>query len=392
MVKEKELTSCFSFKSNPSICSNEIATSEYSLPGLSNILNSNSWTLEEDNMLMSITSHYGNNSWDQVSRMLHHKKSPAECMIRWKLINQYFIQKGPWTKKEDKLLIEWVNQNGESDWASCSKYISSRSSKQCKVRWKKFLSPLILRSEWRPEEDYIIFKIFKEVGSSWTTIKRYLPGRSDQYSPNHLLFETRFDLAYKQLMFATNHSKNQEDLSSITFDNLLSKRSKSSHNISVESDIMQVDLISRNKEQIRDKRIFLIKKHPPKFAKNVNKYQVESISDSEQQILDLNFNEVGFILNENKNETIRIPDLPDDPQFIIVYSKFKRDNIFGDLFPDYIEDFKSEAEVQKSTVEIPDFISIGFNEANSSLISDFQRSELTPSKKIYLRFDSSSIS
>lgn len=136
------------------------------------------WSSQEDIILEILVNIYGNNNWDTVSTELNSNRSSAECMIRWKLINQSFTRKGPWTQKEDKLLIDWVNNNDDLNWKKCSQ-IPGRSSKQCKVRWINSLNPKIVTSEWKIEEDYIIYTNFKKVGSGWTHISKLLPGRTD---------------------------------------------------------------------------------------------------------------------------------------------------------------------------------------------------------------------
>lgn len=136
------------------------------------------WTEAEDSMLMQVFSRLGVKNWELISNELDNKRSPAECMLRWKLIHQSFILKGTWNKEEDEKLIFWVNLRGESNWAECSKYIQGRSRKQCRDRWINCLDPMIKKGEWNSQEDYIILKSLIKQGYNWSRIAQFLKGRT----------------------------------------------------------------------------------------------------------------------------------------------------------------------------------------------------------------------
>jgi hypothetical protein len=54
----------------------------------------------------------------------------------------------------------------------------NRTGKQCRERYKNHLSPKIKKGDWTPEEDKIIMEMKKKLGNHWTTIAKFLPGRS----------------------------------------------------------------------------------------------------------------------------------------------------------------------------------------------------------------------
>jgi predicted transposase YbfD/YdcC len=88
------------------------------------------------------------------------------------------LQKGQWTIEEDNILLDWIQSHGPKRWTLCSKLLKCRSPKQIRDRWINTLSPNIKKGEWSIAEDYIIFKLFKEIGSKWNFMCNYLSSRS----------------------------------------------------------------------------------------------------------------------------------------------------------------------------------------------------------------------
>uniref|UniRef100_A0A6N2LEK2 MYB transcription factor n=1 Tax=Salix viminalis TaxID=40686 RepID=A0A6N2LEK2_SALVM len=95
-------------------------------------------------------------------------------------------RKGPWTPEEDKLLSEYVSVNGEGRWSSVSRFSGlSRSGKSCRLRWVNYLRPGLKRSQITPQEEGIIIELHALWGNKWSTIARYLPGRTDNEIKNY---------------------------------------------------------------------------------------------------------------------------------------------------------------------------------------------------------------
>ncbi|XVF81766.1 hypothetical protein PTKIN_Ptkin15bG0182700 [Pterospermum kingtungense] len=106
-------------------------------------------------------------------------------MMGWEAPKQGW-RKGPWTPEEDKLLSEYVNSNGEGRWSSVSRSSGlNRSGKSCRLRWVNYLRPGLKRGQITPQEEGIIIELHALWGNKWSTIARYLPGRTDNEIKNY---------------------------------------------------------------------------------------------------------------------------------------------------------------------------------------------------------------
>ncbi|XP_076883316.1 MYB-like transcription factor EOBII [Bidens hawaiensis] len=106
-------------------------------------------------------------------------------MMGWRILDQEW-RKGPWTREEDDLLIEYVRMHGEGRWssvASCSGL--KRSGKSCRLRWVNYLRPGLKKGQLTPQEEGMIIELHALWGNKWSTIARYLPGRTDNEIKNY---------------------------------------------------------------------------------------------------------------------------------------------------------------------------------------------------------------
>ncbi|CAM0945219.1 unnamed protein product [Alopecurus aequalis] len=95
-------------------------------------------------------------------------------------------RKGPWTTQEDKLLLEYVRQQGEGRWNSVAKLTGlKRSGKSCRLRWVNYLRPDLKKGKITPQEESVILELHALWGNRWSTIARSLPGRTDNEIKNY---------------------------------------------------------------------------------------------------------------------------------------------------------------------------------------------------------------
>ncbi|XVE78577.1 hypothetical protein DITRI_Ditri13aG0157000 [Diplodiscus trichospermus] len=103
----------------------------------------------------------------------------------WEAAKQRW-RKGPWTPEEDKLLAEYVNLNGGGRWSSVARSAGlNRSGKCCRLRWVNYLRPGLKRGYITPQEEGIIIELHAIWGNKWSTIAKYLPGRTDNEIKNY---------------------------------------------------------------------------------------------------------------------------------------------------------------------------------------------------------------
>lgn len=88
------------------------------------------------------------------------------------------------TKEEDARLSYLVQMFGTKDWNLISNMMPFRNARQCKDRFKNYLSPQINLKPWTKEEDLLLIQKVKELGPKWVQISQYFEGRSDNNLKN----------------------------------------------------------------------------------------------------------------------------------------------------------------------------------------------------------------
>ena len=171
------------------------------------------WDKNDDKKLHALVKCYGENNWDKISEYFNYNKTSYQCISRWTDLSSFSTAKGPWSIEEDKKLIEWIKENGPCNWTGCSVFIKNRSGKQCRERWANALNPLLKKGQWEMEEDYIIFKLFKLIGSKWSTIASYLIGRTENSTKNRFYSTLR--------RYAGELSLNDSKSKNLSFFNLM---------------------------------------------------------------------------------------------------------------------------------------------------------------------------
>jgi hypothetical protein len=89
-----------------------------------------------------------------------------------------FVPKSKFDPKEDHLLTELVTKMGPVDWHQIATQIPGRNARQCRERWNNYVNPVLVKEEWRSEEDERLMRKYRELGPKWYAIAGFFEGRS----------------------------------------------------------------------------------------------------------------------------------------------------------------------------------------------------------------------
>jgi hypothetical protein len=89
------------------------------------------------------------------------------------------ISRRKFTPDEDDLLRNLVMQLGKSDWTTIAQHFPNRTQRQCRDRWKHYVSPEVVTGNWSEADEALLLSKVVELGPKWSIITQFFPGRTD---------------------------------------------------------------------------------------------------------------------------------------------------------------------------------------------------------------------
>ncbi|MDR0631038.1 MAG: hypothetical protein LBF66_00470 [Holosporales bacterium] len=117
-----------------------------------------------------------------VPRSVRREPSIAEGVPR-----DSAITRRKFSREEDDLLRQLVGRYGLNDWAAIAQQMPNRDPRQCRCRWKHYLSGGPATRPWTPEEDYLLISKMREWGPRWVKLAQFFPDRTDLQLKNRWL-------------------------------------------------------------------------------------------------------------------------------------------------------------------------------------------------------------
>ena len=88
------------------------------------------------------------------------------------------------SQEEDEHLKVLVLKYGDNNWDQVVSEMPGRNVRQCRERWKHYLSCEKPSDAWTQAEDDLIVTQVQKLGGKWTKIAAMLPGRTDLQTKN----------------------------------------------------------------------------------------------------------------------------------------------------------------------------------------------------------------
>jgi hypothetical protein len=89
------------------------------------------------------------------------------------------ITRRKFARDEDDLLRSLDTQFGESSWDTVARHMGIRTARQCRDRWKHYVSPELVNDPWSESDDQVLLARYGEFGPQWARIAKFFPGRTD---------------------------------------------------------------------------------------------------------------------------------------------------------------------------------------------------------------------
>ena len=118
------------------------------------------------------------------------------------------------TPDEDAELKELCNIPNLVNWEDVAKQMPGRTARQCRDRYNATLKNYIEKKPWTKEEDDIIIEKYLEIGPRWVTISSFLVGRSGNNVKNRWHKHINKEKKFPPYEAPTNEEKSKKKVES----------------------------------------------------------------------------------------------------------------------------------------------------------------------------------
>ena len=264
------------------------------------------WTKEDDKLLLMSAKQNNEKNWKKVASSFKGRTS-IQCSSRYHRIRPG-LTKGHFSREEDLKLISLYKIYGKK-WNLIAKEMKNRTGKQVRDRFLNSLAPGVNKKKFTIEEDKKIIKYYKIYGKSWSTIAKYINGRTGDMIKNRF-YSNLSKYIKKEKNFKNNiieEEKGGQNLENIIKDPIILPRNNINENICQNNINKENNIFNNN---INNNNIFFNNYflNPSSFVPNIyfpNILRKENIINR-NNYLDLNINSQNNkndgIFNNNENE------------------------------------------------------------------------------------------
>jgi hypothetical protein len=99
--------------------------------------------------------------------------------------------KHPFSHEEDMIIINFVNENGISNFSELNSILPTRTVRQIRERYRNYLDPKVNLDSFSNEEDLKLKELVLIFGQKWSMFTSMFNGRTDVHLKNHFKKLTR---------------------------------------------------------------------------------------------------------------------------------------------------------------------------------------------------------
>jgi len=138
-------------------------------------LNKDSWSKEEDELLLHLVQQHGQRNWESVTQELGTNRLVYDVFKRFKhVLSPETTRCGNWTKEEDDALDKAVAIYGTHDWSQSASTVGKRTRNACRDRFLYQRG----KKDWTEEQKKLAMRGYKVFGRNWVNIEKIVPGKN----------------------------------------------------------------------------------------------------------------------------------------------------------------------------------------------------------------------